>query len=254
MKMRENPMKKIDHSLLYKEFVQRENEEPRASYSSELEFYTAIKQGDMNKVLHFCKEPLTAKEGMGVLSKNSLQSMKYHFVITAAMITRYCIEGGMDFAAAYNLSDYYIMKADKCLTVREVSDLNTKMCMDYTKKMQMQRKQKVFSRHVSECVDYIYDHLHTRITVRVLAEHVQLSQAYLSRVFKQEMGMSISEYIQFKKLETSKRMLSYSDYSVAEIAAILAFPSHSYFSEVFRKQEHMTPLQYRAANFRHLEL
>ena len=247
-------MKKIDHSLLYKEFVQRENEEPRASYSSELEFYTAIKQGDMKKVLHFCKEPLTAKEGMGVLSKNSLQSMKYHFVITAAMITRYCIEGGMDFNAAYNLSDYYILQVDECKNLSEISDLHLQMCKDYTKKMQQLKKKQVFSRHISECIDYIYEHLHMRITVDMLADYVQISPAYLSRLFKKEMGMSISEYIQYKKLETAKSMLSYSDYSVSEIAMILAFPSHSYFSEVFRKQEHMTPLQYRAANFRHLEL
>ena len=247
-------MGKINSPQLYREFLHREEEEARAPYMPELDFYSAIKNGDMDKVMYYCKEPLDQKEGLGILSENALQNIKYHFVITAAMITRYCIEGGMDFAAAYNLSDYYIMKADKCLTVREVSDLNTKMCMDYTKKMQMQRKQKVFSRHVSECVDYIYDHLHTRITVCVLAEHVQLSQAYLSRVFKQEMGMSISEYIQFKKLETAKRMLSYSDYSVAEIAAILAFPSHSYFTEVFHKSEGMTPLKYRAIYYRRLEL
>ncbi len=247
-------MNRINNPQLYQEFLHREQEEVRAPYRPELDFYSAIKNGDMERVMYVCKEPFDQKEGLGMLSENALQNIKYHFVITAAMITRYCIEGGMDFGAAYNLSDYYIMKADKCVTKREISDLHAKMCKDYTKKMQLQKKQKIFSRHVSECVDYIYDHLHTRITVSVLADYVQLSESYLSRIFKQEMGMSISEYIQFKKLETAKRMLSYSDYSVAEIATILAFPSHSYFSEVFHKSEGMTPLKYRAIYYRRLEL
>ena len=64
--------------------------------------------------------------------------------------------------------------------------------------------------------------------------------------------MSISDYIQSKKLETSQNMLRYSDYSISEIAAILAYPSHSYFTEVFRKETGLTPSQYRDVHFRKL--
>ena len=40
---------------------------------------------------------------MGVLSKNALTNLKYHFVITVALVTRYCIEGGMETEQAYRL-------------------------------------------------------------------------------------------------------------------------------------------------------
>lgn len=242
----------IHHALLYKEFINRENSITHASYHPELEFYDAIKSGNVKKVKALCKESLSEKEGLGELSKNALQNLKYHFVITAAMITRYCIEGGMDFKAAYTLSDYYILTADACASAGDISALHQTMCIDYAKRMNNLKKQHIYSKHVSDCIDYIYDHLHTRITLEGLAEEIGLSASHLSRLFKQEMGMPVSTYVQHKKIETAKSMLSYSDFPVSEIASVLAFSSQSYFSEVFRRHTNMTPLQYRSTT--HLQI
>lgn len=241
-----------NHSLLYQAFIHREEELYRAPYLPELEFYNAIKSGDIQKVRTFLKEPLSEKPGLGTLSHNTLQNLKYHFVITAAMITRYCVEGGMDFNTAYNLSDYYILTADTLDNVDKIVRLHIAMCNDYAKRMQTLRKEKIYSKHIVLCIDYIYEHLHTRIKIQDLANHVDLSPAYLSRLFKQETGMSISSYIQLKKIETAKNMLQYSDYSISEIATILAYPSHSYFTEMFQKETALTPSQYRMRYYRKL--
>lgn len=240
--------------LFYKEYIQRESETRRAPYNPELEFYSVIKSGDLERVRELCAQPLVAKEGLGKLSDNPLQNMKFHFVITIALIARYCIEGGMEVAVAYNLSDFYIQKADRCKTPQEVSDLHPIMCEEYAKRMKRLRKQKVCSKPVARCIDYIYDHLHTRITVDELADHVKLNPSYLSRLFKKEVGRSISEYIQTQKIETAKNMLVYSDYSAAFISSTLAFPSQSYFTEMFKKRTGMTPVKYRALHFRSTEI
>lgn len=238
----------------YKEFVHRENDIYRAPYSPELEFYAQIKNGNVSKVRELCKDPLIDKPGLGVLSRNEAQNMKYHFAITTAMVARYCIEGGMDLSAAYTLSDFYIQKADVCKTAKEVSDLHPHMCEDYAVRMKNLRKKKVCSLAIANCIDYIYDHLHTRITIEHLAEHVHLNTSYLSRLFKKEVGSSVSEYIQEKKIETSRNMLIYSDYSIAQIASILAFPSQSYYTKVFREKTGMTPSHYRTLYFRNIEI
>lgn len=245
---------KITNKLLYKKFINRENDTIRAAYLPELEFYNAIKTGDIKKVRSLCKETLPEKKGLGILSNNPLQNLKYHFTVATALITRYCIEGGMDFNAAYTLSDYYILSADECSSIRELSTLHLTMCMDYTKRMQNLKKQSVCSKPIAECIDYIYEHLHTRITVQTLADHVNLSASYLSRLFKKEMAVSVSDYIQLKKMEVAKSMLQYSDYSISAISEILAFPSQSYFTEVFRKHTNTTPLNYRTNHYRDIKL
>lgn len=175
--------------------------------------------GEIAKVRELCPDDLSTKEGLGILSNNPLQSLKYHVVIGISVITRYCIDGGMDYHAAYTLSDYYIQLADKCTSMDELSKIHKTMCLDYTTRMQKLRSRiQPYSKPISACIDYIYDNLHTRITLTNLATHVDLSPAYLSRLFKQETSMPISRYIQCKKIEVAKRMLEHSDYSIATIA------------------------------------
>ncbi|HPO77382.1 MAG TPA: AraC family transcriptional regulator [Thermoclostridium caenicola] len=240
--------------LFYKEFVRRESDIVHAPYNPELEFFSAIKTGDVHKTCEMCKQSLLDKPGLGILSDDYLQNIKYHFVITAALVARYCIEGGMEPSVAFGLSDFYIQRADKCKSPQEVAVLHPIMCLDYARRMRNLRKKKIVSRHVANCIDYIHDHLHTRITAADLARLVGLNPSYLSRLFKKETGTTIGEYIQSKKIETARNMLAYSDYSPAQISSILAFPSQSYFTEVFRKRTGMTPLKYRARYFRKTEI
>lgn len=235
----------LNRELFYREFVHRESNILRAPYDPEVEFYSVIKAGDIKKTQELCRQSLLEKPGLGTLSEDPLQNLKYHFVITAALVARYCIKGGMGVSVAFGLSDFYILKADRCKTLQEVSDLHKIMCLDYAKRMRNLRKEKICSRHVADCIDYIHDHLHTRITAESLAKHAGLAPSYLSRLFKKETGLSISEYIRFKKIETARNMLVYSDYSPSRISSILAFPSQSYFTEIFRKYTGTTPLKYR---------
>ncbi len=53
------------------------------------------------------KDSFLQLEGTRVLSRNPLNNIKYHFVVTAAMLTRYCINGGLEPEQAYRLSDFY---------------------------------------------------------------------------------------------------------------------------------------------------
>ncbi|MBQ2605240.1 MAG: AraC family transcriptional regulator [Clostridiales bacterium] len=234
----------------YRDYITRNEDFRRAPYNPELEFYSAIKTGDITSLRKFLVQPLHEKEGMGKLSDDPLRNMKYHFTVTAALAARSCISCGMDVSTAYDISDYYINKADKARRIEDISDLHVQMCMDYAGRMQKLRKDSICSLHIARCIDYIYDHLDTRITASKLADVCGLSESYLSRLFKQETGQTISDYISDCKITTAQNMLADSDYSPTKISAALAFPSQSYFTSVFRKRTGMTPCQYRTANRR----
>lgn len=244
----------INKELAFQEFVRRESNLIRAPYTPEQEFYSVIKSGNTAKVKELCQESLLSKKGLGTLSLNYLQNIKYHFAITAALIARYCMEGGMELSTAYGLSDFYIRKADGSTKPEEVALLHPVMCLDYAKRMKNLRKDKVTSMHISACIDYIWDNLHTRITIESLASAVGLNPSYLSRLFKKEVGMTVSQYIRNKKIETARNMLIYSDYSPSQISSVLAFPNQSYFTEIFHKETGMTPSKYRNLNFRNTEI
>ena len=206
----------------------------------------AVKTGDMETVVANCKEDAFIHlEGTGVLSRNTHTNIKYHFVVTAAMLTRYCIDGGLEPEQAYRLSDFYILKMDTCTTVRQIADLHHEMAKDFTGKMVLQKKSSILSKPVVQCVDYIYSHIKERITVAMLAEYTGLSESYLSRVFKQNLGISISDYIREKKIEKATHLLRYSDKSIIDIANYLSFSSQSHFIQTFENFTGMTPKKYR---------
>ena len=99
------------------EFVQHELLIPHRLIETEFTFYDAIATGNIDYVMENCKEhTFTNPEGMGRLSENPLQNLRYHFVVTTAMITRYCVNSGMEQEKAYSLSDFYILKMDACKT------------------------------------------------------------------------------------------------------------------------------------------
>jgi YesN/AraC family two-component response regulator len=238
----------------YKEFIMREDNIAHAPYSPEFDFYVSVKSGDIGKVTKLCENAFTEKNGLGQLSDNPLRNIRYHFIITVAMVARYCIEGGMEHEAAYRLSDFYIQQADQCTAIDQISRLHSIMTIDYTKRMKALKMDKIFSKPIVTCIDYIYKNLNARITVAMLAEQIDLHPSYLSKLFKKETGISISMYIQKRKVETAQNMLKYSDYSPAQIATILAFPTQSYFIEVFKKRVGMTPKKYQEFCFRETEI
>ena len=191
---------KTEKEQIYHQYLQREKEFIRAPYQSEFEFYAAVRSGDVARVKQLCEENFEGKqEGWGLLSTNPLQNLKYHFAITVAMIARQCIEGGMELSDSYSLSDFYIRKADESKKASEITDLHKTMCVDYAKKMHSLRKKMITSMPVAKAIDYIYDHLHTQITLEELADYVKLNPAYFSRLFKNSCFSSSELLYNFKR-------------------------------------------------------
>ena len=134
---------------------------------------------------------------------------------------------------------------DSCTTIRQVADLHHEMAKDFTGKMILKKKNNIISKPITQCVDYIYSHIKERITIAELAQYTGLSESYLSRLFKQNLGVSISDYIREKKIEKATHLLKYSDKSIIDISTYLSFSSQSHFIQTFEKFTGLTPKKYR---------
>ena len=124
--------------------------------SEEYRFYRAVADGDVNAVRHNCElGRFREGEGVGQLSRDPVLNLKYHFVITTAMVTRLCGQHGMELEQAFRLSDFYIQKLDDLHTEDEVCALHDEMVMDYTKKMRKNLRSGTNSKHINASKDYI---------------------------------------------------------------------------------------------------
>lgn len=234
-----------------KELKMSEEDNPHRPMEVEYSFYNAVSFGDMDYVRENIKEgDFKNPEGMGILSRNALTNLKYHFVVTVAMITRHCVEAGMELEQAYRLSDFYILKMDSMTTTEDIAALHDSMVLDFTGKMLLIKKQSIISKSITMCIEYVYNHIHDRITIEDLAAYTDLSPSYLSRLFKKELGISVSDYIREKKIDKAQNLLKYSDFTPIEIANYLSFSSQSHFIQAFEKMVGMTPKKYRDRYYR----
>ena len=98
---------------------------------------------------------------------------------------------------------------------------------------------------IKRALSFIDTHLSHQFSLRDIANHVYLSESYLSKLFKEDMGMSLVQYINSRKLEQAKIMLRNSDASIEAIAKNLGFGRTSYFCKIFKDGTAETPKSYR---------
>jgi len=233
----------MDKRIVYREYMNRENNFHHHRYDDDMRQFEYLRSGDLRS-LEGTKKIMDSGE-VGHLSDDPVRNMLYLNICHATLCTRAAIEGGMEAEKAYNASDLFIQRCDRAQTYEELYDLHLEMTEYFTKQVAAARKTALYSRNISRCIEYIHNHLNEKITVRELAGSVKLNESYLSVLFRRETGLSISEYVITKRIETARNMLESSDLTLSAISDILHFSSYSHFARTFRKYCGVSPKEYR---------
>ncbi|WP_336784628.1 helix-turn-helix domain-containing protein [Paenibacillus sp. MMO-177] len=93
--------------------------------------------------------------------------------------------------------------------------------------------------------DYIYEHLDNELSREQIAEHVHLNPAYLSRLFKKEKGISLSDFIVKVRMEKAKQLLQEPEIKISNAASSVGYTHFSHFAKMFKKVIGQTPQEYR---------
>ena len=93
---------------------------------------------------------------------------------------------------------------------------------------------------------YIIANLTEDLNLEQLANIAETSPQHLSRLFRKECGLTITEYIRKQRIGEAKWMLQSSNNPIYEIAESLGFSSQNYFCNVFQKETGMTPSEFKA--------
>ena len=117
---------------------------------------------------------------------------------------------------------------------------NVKICTS----LPAAEKQHSTNRNCALIRQYIDEHFSEPITLDTLAQMVHINKYHLVRTFQKEYGITPINYLIERRLEESRFMLKNTNYSASQIVSLLGFSSSSYFSQCFRRKEHMSPSQY----------
>lgn len=91
---------------------------------------------------------------------------------------------------------------------------------------------------------FISAHIREKLTVPVVARHVDVSPSYLTALFRKNLQISPGEYIRRVKLQESKQMIREDHMNFTEIAAVLQYSTVHHFSRQFKDKFGITPTEY----------
>lgn len=107
------------------------------------------------------------------------------------------------------------------------------------------RGQNIHNSHVSKAIKFIRQNYYRPVTMKSLVEHVCLSGEYIGRLFKKDVGVSMSAYINSLRVDKAKELLRLTDLTVSEISSKVGFHNLNYFFVLFQKHFSVSPRKYR---------
>jgi len=102
---------------------------------------------------------------------------------------------------------------------------------------------------LKKTMDFIEAHYDEPITVEQIAKEIYLSPSRLSHIIKDEMGITLGDYISKVRIDRAKNLLRDSDLPISQIAQEVGFSDQSYFTKVFKKIEKCTPKAFKQSAF-----
>jgi AraC-like DNA-binding protein len=240
----------LNRKSLEKLFRARENGNYTYAYKEELRIFDAIKSGNLKLADTIMRESYS--ESYLKQRFNSIRNLKNFCIVSVTLISRAAMEGGLTEDIGFALSESYIEIIEDCSREDSIIFIFQFCIYDFTNRVADCQKNR-YSQAINTSINYIQRHIHEKISTNDLTKITGLSTRQLARKFKSELSQSIVEYIQYEKIEAAKKLLEFSTYSILEIGYFLDFCSQSYFIDIFKKYEGVTPAHYRNLKVRNVK-
>ena len=154
------------------------------------------------------------------------------------------MSGGMTSEEAYSLSDLFIQQIELSENINDINSITEKMYRAFVTAVHT-AQQNTYSNIVKYTMNYIALHTKETISLKDISNYLGYDDYYVSRQFKKETGLSISEYINKSKIDYASVLLRTTTLPINEISEQLSFCSPTYFSTQFKKIHGISPNFYR---------
>ena len=157
----------------------------------------------------------------------------------------------LEVCKKYNIDKDELLSAYKKLKFFDENTINSamkilKVCTYYLWLSEMISPEKNLLAHNLE--NYIIENLDKQLTVNNVCNRFGISKNKLYKICKDFFDKTFSEYLNQKRIEKAKKLLSDTDIPVYLISDKCGIPDYNYFTKVFKKHEGITPSEYKKKN------
>lgn len=178
------------------------------------------------------------------LAYTPIRSEKNSLICSCTLFARAAIESNVNPEDAFSLSDLMILEIEKIQEIDQLSRYEYHMAKEY---IQLVLKARLYNYPpaVTRMIQHIHAHISDPLTLEDFVELTGKSKGYLCALFKKEVGLSLSAYIQEQKIEEAKNFLLLTDMPVLEIAELFGYCNTNYFIKQFKRYCDTTPAAFR---------
>ena len=218
-----------------------------ARYAYENEFLFAVTQGNYPKAKHLISQVNSIQ--FDQRNMDPIRDMKNYCIIINTLFRKSVERGGVHPIHIDSVSSEFAKKIELRSTVEDIQKLIYEMVKVYC---QLVNKYSVkdYSPTVQKVIVMIESNLSSDLTLSELANTLNINASYLSTVFKKETGITVTGYVNEKRIELAQELLKTTNLQIQTIAQYCGIVDVHYFTRLFKKTTGVSPKQFREENNR----
>ena len=212
-------------------------------YLREERLVSAVASGDSKSAIFHINS--LARYAISEGTSSPLRDVKNH-VLNINVLCKMAVASTKTVHPCYVEQIYldYMARAEGILSNREAKRLIGQMVLDYCECIHSHSLESL-SPQIQRVVDHIHMHLQENMSLKFFAQMCNMSASYLSNLFREETGVTLTEYINRLRIERASVWLRLSDESIAKIGERVGFLDENYFTRVFKRIKGVPPSVYR---------
>jgi AraC-like DNA-binding protein/ligand-binding sensor protein len=213
---------------------------PGYPLDKERRLIASLRQGDKKEAEKLLNEVLSV---IIFCNQNQFKVVQLRALELAVLLTR--TRTNSDRNTDIQTNNRYIRQIREAKTVEELTDILHRMT-EYVAVQIISFQDIPHASAIRKAEIYIKENLNRKISLREIAKIAGLSAPYFSTIFKEEMGESLSRYVNRQKVEKATKLLLETNFSLCEIANACCFEDQSWFSKIFKSFTGISPGKYRS--------
>ncbi len=173
-----------------------------------------------------------------------VRNIKNYCIIMNTLLRKAAEQGGVHPLYLDNNSSAYAIRIEQLHSLETAPLLMSDMFRDYCLLVR-KHATKHYSPPVQKTLLYIEANLAENLSLRTLAEMVNVSSSYLSSLFRKETGQTLTDYINRRRVRHAMHLLKTTRLQIQTIAQHCGIMDVQYFSKIFKRVAGMTPKEFR---------